>query len=457
MQAPPSTRIAAGEIIDGKFRVERVLGVGGMGVVVAARQLGLERRVALKLVRASSADGADGGRIARFLREARAVARLRSEHVARVLDVATHAGTPYIVMEYLEGADLASLLRERGALPVSDAVDYLLQACEAIAEAHSRGIVHRDLKPENVMLLEAGDRTDHVKVLDFGIALMDDREGGDRLTATDAVQGTPLYMSPEQCRGRDVGPPTDIYAIGAMLYEMLAGLTPFVGRSVVDVMAQHMFMTPPSISERSGRMDTPAELERLAMWALAKRAEDRPTATQFRDALAAMARGAGTAQVAARSHEERIRAMALSRNERGLPVPDAALSPTLLRAADNVMEDGRPLVLLAGFSPEESHQLAGALSVQGIDARPWTREEVPAKVDANVVRAVVLAGPKAAAQLAAARANKETARLPILVADIRTATDTPALVRAGASDVALASIGDDVLGAKLWRLIRRGR
>jgi serine/threonine protein kinase len=233
MDAPPSTRIGPGEIVAGKFRVERVLGVGGMGLVVAARQIGLERRVALKFVRASRVD-ADA--IARFLREARAVARLRSEHVARVLDVATlpagsaNEGTPYIVMEYLDGSDLASLLRERGPFVISDAVDYLLQACEAIAEAHSRGIVHRDLKPENLFLTARVDGRPLVKVLDFGISKLLDAGGGRELalTRTADLVGSPNYMSPEQLRAaRNVDARTDIWSLGVIAYELLCAKLPF--------------------------------------------------------------------------------------------------------------------------------------------------------------------------------------------------------------------------------------
>src|SRR3954464_15133461 len=162
-----SNEVHEGQILAGKFRIERVLGIGGMGVVVAATHLQLDQRVALKFVLPAGLQNAEA--VERFSREARAAVRLRSEHVARVLDVGTmESGSPYIVMEFLEGRDLADVIAP-GPLSASDAVDYVMQACEAIAEAHSIGIVHRDLKPRNLFLARRIDGRPLVKVLDFGI------------------------------------------------------------------------------------------------------------------------------------------------------------------------------------------------------------------------------------------------------------------------------------------------
>jgi serine/threonine protein kinase len=161
-----------GDVLGGKYEVENVLGAGGMGVVVAARHVELGQRVALKFLNAQYAGNAEV--VARFLREARAAAAVQSEHVARVLDVTrTAEGVPYIVMEHLAGTDLDQLLRARGPLPVDEAIDYLLQACEAIAEAHAAGIVHRDLKPGNLFLAHRADGSPLVKVLDFGMSSSD--------------------------------------------------------------------------------------------------------------------------------------------------------------------------------------------------------------------------------------------------------------------------------------------
>ena len=162
------SEVPHGTLIAGKYRVERTLGAGGMGFVVAATHLELEQKVAVKFLHASALANADA--VQRFMREAQAAARIRSEHVARVIDVGRlEAGEPYMVLEFLEGEDLGNVV-QRGALAIEDAVDYLAQACHAIAEAHDAGIVHRDLKPSNLFLARNPDGTVTVKVLDFGIS-----------------------------------------------------------------------------------------------------------------------------------------------------------------------------------------------------------------------------------------------------------------------------------------------
>jgi serine/threonine-protein kinase len=225
--------VQAGEIIAGKFRVERVLGEGGMGVVVVARNLHLEQTVALKFLHAAIAT--DQEVVARLVREARASAQLRSEHVCRVIDVgALDSGAPYIVMELLEGKDLAELIGEARLAPAV-AAEYVLQACVAIAEAHLAGIVHRDLKPSNLFVTARLDGSPLVKVLDFGIAKAP-QMGDQRMTSTQAVMGTPGYMSPEQLRSsRDVDGRTDIWALGAILYEAVAGHAPFRGETITEL------------------------------------------------------------------------------------------------------------------------------------------------------------------------------------------------------------------------------
>ncbi|MEO7326950.1 MAG: serine/threonine-protein kinase, partial [Minicystis sp.] len=230
--------IAEGEIIAGKYRVEKVLGRGGMGVVVAATHLSLGHKVAIKLL----LPGATPEIIARFAREARASVRLKCAHVARVLDVgALENGTPYMVMEYLEGKDLSAVLKAQGQLPIAEAVQHVLHACEAIAEAHAAGIIHRDLKPANLLLTEAADGTSTVKVLDFGISKANDPSSavsgeGMSLTQTAAVLGSPAYMSPEQMKAsRDVDARADIWSLGIILYELLAGRPPFMGGSYAEL------------------------------------------------------------------------------------------------------------------------------------------------------------------------------------------------------------------------------
>jgi serine/threonine-protein kinase len=269
--------VAAGEVLAGKYRVERVLGQGGMGIVLAARHVHLEEPVAVKLMLSEATFNQEA--VGRFLREARAAARLESAHVARVSDVGTlEDGRPYMVMEYLDGSDLSQVLASSGPLAVGDAVDFVLQAAEAIAEAHSIGIVHRDLKPSNLFLTRRRDRTPHVKVLDFGISKVAPTGGGTMtdhaMTKTSALMGSPLYMSPEQMTSvRDVDGRADIWALGIILYELVSGSPPFIGETLPQVCALVLQSDPPPLSSR--RPDVPPELDAVVARCLAKMAAQR--------------------------------------------------------------------------------------------------------------------------------------------------------------------------------------
>jgi serine/threonine-protein kinase len=225
---------AQGSVIAGKYRVDHVLGEGGMGMVVAATHLGLGTRVALKFLHAALATNPDV--VERFAREARASAQLRGEHVCRVSDVGQFEdGTPYMVMELLDGQDLASVLRTHGPLPANMVCDYVLQACLAIGEAHQLGIVHRDLKPGNIFLSVRTDGTPLVKVLDFGVAKAP-QEGNFSLTQTATVIGSPGYMSPEQLRSsKEADARSDIWSLGVTIYELVAGRQPWVAGSITEL------------------------------------------------------------------------------------------------------------------------------------------------------------------------------------------------------------------------------
>ncbi len=227
--------VVENQLLAGKYRVERVLGEGGMGVVVRAIHTQLEQPVALKFLQPEALKRP--ALVARFAREAKALARLTTEHVARVIDVGTlDSGAPYIVMEYLDGEDLAALLDRRGRLTIEEAATYLLQACEAIAEAHAARIVHRDLKPANLFLARQRDGGSIIKVLDFGIAkALDD---GAALTKTSAGLGSAHYMAPEQMRNaKSCDERADLWACGVILFELTTGLVPFEGDSVHEVVA----------------------------------------------------------------------------------------------------------------------------------------------------------------------------------------------------------------------------
>jgi serine/threonine-protein kinase len=254
--------VRPGEVFADKYRVDRVIGRGGMGLVVAAHHLQLDEPVALKLLLPEATESPEA--VARFLREARAAVKIKSEHVVRVSDVGTLPdGAPYMVMEYLEGADLAARLAEHGPLPVEQAVEFVLQTCLAVADAHALGIVHRDLKPANLFCVRRSDGQLAIKVLDFGISKVT-ASGGQgsavEITRTASLMGTPVYMSPEQMRSsRDVDGTTDIWALGVILFELLVGRPVFLAQSVTELAAK--VVSDPAPPLRQFRPEAPAGLE----------------------------------------------------------------------------------------------------------------------------------------------------------------------------------------------------
>lgn len=257
--------VQAGDLIAGKYRVERVLGAGGMGVVVAATHVDLEQQVAIKLLLARTPEHAE-----RLLREARAAVRLRSEHAGKVLDVGRlDDGTPFLVLEYLEGRDLDQVLLAEGPLDPRRAAGYLVQACEAVAEAHALGIVHRDLKPQNLFLSQGLAGEDVIKVLDFGIAKTAGFREEQSLTGEQSLMGSPVYMPPEQMRSsRAVTPQGDIWALGVTLQELLTGRTPFEGDSLADLCLNVVGTAPRS--PLLDRPDLPVEIVAIIARCLAR-------------------------------------------------------------------------------------------------------------------------------------------------------------------------------------------
>ncbi len=272
--------LKVGDLLAGKYRVERILGEGGMGVVVAAHHELLDQHVAVKLL---YQDIADREAQSRLLLEARACAKLQSEHVARVVDVDTGAdGLPFIVMELLEGADLCQIVDARGALPRWLVVDYMLQALEGLAHAHSRGIVHRDLKPSNLFLANRSDGTQLIKILDFGISKSTEpvfdsageKKRAMQLTGGRAVLGSPPYMSPEQVRSpKTVDKRTDIWSLGVVMYELLTNSMPFGGDEINETFAQVLEKEPQPI--RQLVTGVPEGLEQIVMKCLAKNRDHR--------------------------------------------------------------------------------------------------------------------------------------------------------------------------------------
>ena len=262
--------VLPGETLAGKYRVERVLGQGGMGIVVAARHLELEQRVAIKFLLGARARAEES--MDRFLREARAAAQVKSEHVCQVHDVARlESGEPYIVMEYLEGRDLAHKLKSEGPFSVQTATSWIIEACAALSEAHARRIVHRDLKPANLFLAERASGTTCIKVLDFGISKLPDLND---ITATSTMMGSPVYMSPEQMESaRDVDARTDIWSLGVILHELVAGEPPFAASNMIQLTVKVREEPAPSLASSAKGVD--AELDAIVAKCLAKRPADR--------------------------------------------------------------------------------------------------------------------------------------------------------------------------------------
>jgi tRNA A-37 threonylcarbamoyl transferase component Bud32 len=282
---PAQPAVQIGDVLASKYRVERILGHGGMGVVVAARHEQLGFLVALKFMLPGF--GTAGVPTQRFLREARAAGSLHGEHVARVTDFGTlESGAPYIVMEFLQGTDLQGVLDRVGPLPVHEAAEYLRQACKGMAEAHALGIVHRDLKPQNLFLTKRPDGTPLVKVLDFGISKLVGHDASMSVTSSTEMMGSPLYMAPEQVRSsKNVDSRADIYSLGVILYQLVTGRVPIEAETLGELFEQ-MFtqpMQPPS----THRPDLPAEFDSLIMRCLAKNPDERlATVTELEAALA---------------------------------------------------------------------------------------------------------------------------------------------------------------------------
>ncbi len=335
-----------GTVIAGKYRIEHVLGEGGMGIVVAARHLDLGSRVALKFLTAEMAKHASI--VERFMREARASAQLQSENVCRVIDVGRveETGIPYIVMEYLQGQDLARVLKSQGPLPATTVAEYMLQAIQALAEAHAVGIVHRDIKPGNLFLTERPNGKPLIKVLDFGVAKAPTGPQDFSLTRTQNVMGSPGYMSPEQLKSsKVVDARADIWSIGVVMYELICGRQPFIAESITELAVRVVTESHPAL---------PATLPRGFVEIIGRCLEKQPAA-RYSDVAAlaaALAPFAAGGQDSALGASRALRGSTqLSGSQPVVAITSPSTSmPTTLGSASGVSEyqPGRRRGVLAG-------------------------------------------------------------------------------------------------------------
>lgn len=265
-----------GTVLENKYEILEKIGAGGMGAVYKARHQLMHRQVAIKMVLAQLS--ANSMTLKRFTQEARATSQLNHPNILTVFDFGiSPSNQPYLVMDFLEGVNFGRVLEETRQIPVPRAIGIFLQVCAALGHAHQKGIVHRDLKPSNIMLIELDGQPDFVKVLDFGIAKVLSSVDGetDNLTRTGEVFGSPLYMSPEQFRGKSMDARSDIYSLGCVMYRSLAGICPVTGKDVLECMYKHVNETIPPFSVTAPEAEIPERLEQIIMKALAKNPDDR--------------------------------------------------------------------------------------------------------------------------------------------------------------------------------------
>ncbi|WP_437878792.1 serine/threonine protein kinase [Sorangium sp. So ce513] len=395
-----------GEIIDGKYRIVRLLGQGGMGAVFEGENVRIRRRVAIKLLHASISSQAES--VARFEREAQAAARIGSDHICEVLDLGVLPdGTRYMVMEYLEGETLGAKIQRHGRLGPETTVPIMVQVLEALGAAHAAGIIHRDLKPDNIFIVPSkAGLSNFVKVLDFGVSKFSQLAGAEMsMTRTGAVVGTPYYMSPEQARGSSpVDQRTDIYAMGVLLYQATTGQVPFDAATFNELLFKIVLEAAPLPQQLVPDLDP--EFSGIIQKAMAREPGARfQSCAEFKNALLAWA--------AARPSLALLNTGRVSFPRLSLPAqPETTTPPVVLRGEGSWGGQNGPAVPGLGHTPHTPQLTAnswGASSgVTGRSTRPPSKTPVFIAIAATAT----LFGAGVAAWLAFGRSGTTSAATP---------------------------------------------
>ncbi|MGE0784610.1 MAG: serine/threonine protein kinase [Sandaracinaceae bacterium] len=340
---PPGADRLVGRTLDGRYRLKRVLGEGGMGVVYLATHEKLDKSVAVKVLRPEVSR--DAKTVARFKREARAASAIGSAHICDVSDFGeTEDGSVYFVMELLDGPSLSKITKTKKPIEETRILKIGAQLCEALGAAHAQGIVHRDLKPDNVHLVRQGKDPEFVKVLDFGIAKVAD-SSETKLTQAGQVFGTPHYMSPEQCAGHDVDARTDVYALGVMIYELACGQVPFQADNLMGLLTKHVYESPPHPSQLTPPVVVSPNLEAVIFKCLAKQPESRyPSMDELKADLETMLEG-GTPVAATTDLDRRLPTIPDSAYMSNRPPP---MTPVITAPPHTPAPSRSPYAALAG-------------------------------------------------------------------------------------------------------------
>ncbi|MEM6994051.1 MAG: serine/threonine-protein kinase [Myxococcota bacterium] len=427
--------LGVGSIVDGRYRITGTLGEGGMGTVYRAEQINLRRPVALKVLLAKYA--AQPEALRRFEREARVAATLRHPGAVEIYDVGVERGQAFIAMEMLRGCELRELLPEGIPVPLPQVLAMAQSLADVLVAAHAVPIVHRDLKPENIFVIDRDLAANDIKVVDFGLAFIAGVDELGRMTQEGQVVGTPAYLSPEQAEGRRIGPASDVYSLGCVLYELATGWPPFVG-NWMNVVTQHLYVTATPPRERALSAGIPGDLDALIMSMMAKQEDARPSIGEVRVALSSVA---GTLTGA--RHRGRGDELLADRKARMISVPSADAPPessTLVAAAAD---------LVVGFVGGVSDALAVALASNGIGIEAVELEtELPVGVAAIVLRQ----GAVGAAELAVGHG------LPVVaIIDTENLELIAELLRAGVMDVVAQPAQVDDVVRKVRRAVARHR